>query len=505
MYRNSSTKTYNSFRNTIWGVVLKLIGLLLPFVTRTLLIHYLGAEYLGLNSLFTSLLQILSLSELGIGGAMVYYMYEPFAKGDTSKLCALLSLYRKLYNYIGIIITVLGLILFPFLDYFIDGETPSDVNISVLYLIYLFNTSISYFLFSYRRSLFIANQRSDIESKSLIAANCLMYIGQICGIMIFNNYYIYTIAIPISTIFNNIYIYIASRKFYPEIKCKGFLDHYIKSEMIKKIKALFGHKVGGVITTSISNIVVSSFLGLTILAIYNNYYYIVLLLGGFIDIFFNSIRASVGFSMVENDRSKNLANFQFIQFINCWCTSFFAICYICLIQPFMQIWVGKSLMFNMETVILFTILLYIWNIRKVNLVYKDAIGNWEIDMLKPYIESAINFFMSILLAKYIGVNGVIISSIICMLFIDFPWEIYAVNKISFHTSWWTLIKDGIYVSIVFIILTPIMLFLLEQFNSQDWTTFIPKVLACMLIPNIIFIMVFIKSPYLKRLFSIIHK
>ncbi len=505
MYKNNSSKTYNSVRNTIWGFALKLIGLLLPFVTRTLLIYYLGAEYLGLNSLFTSLLQILSLSELGIGGAMVYYMYEPFAKGDTAKICALLSLYRKLYNYIGIVITTLGLLLFPFLDYFIEGDTPRDINISILYLIYLFNTSISYFLFSYRRSLFIANQRSDIESKSLIAANSLMYLGQICGIIIFDNYYIYAIAIPFSTIFNNIYIYYASRKFYPEIRCQGILGNEVKSGMIKKVKALFGHKVGGVITTSISNIVVSSFLGLTALAIFNNYYYIILLLGGFMDIFFNSIRASVGFSMVENSKSKNLDNFQFLQFINGWCTSLCALCYFCLIQPFMQIWVGQSLMFNTHTVILFTVLLYIWNIRKVSLVYKDATGNWEADWLKPYIESALNFTLSILLAHHMGVNGVILSSVVCMLLIDLPWETYVLNKVSFNTSWWILIKAWIPVSVFFLVLIPLIQYMLSLFQSENWFAFILKALICLSAPNMIFILLFKKSPYIKRIFSIIHK
>lgn len=505
MYKNYYSKTNNSIRNTIWGIDLKILTLLFPFITRTLLIRLLGAEYLGLNSLFTSLLNILSLSELGIGGAMIYYMYAPFVREDYKTINSLLSLYRKIYHYIGLAITILGLLLFPFLGFFICGDTPTDINLQVLYLIYLFNSSISYFLFSYRRSLFIANQRSDIESKSLIIANIIMYFGQLLGIIFFHDYYIYAIAIPVATILNNIFVYYLSRKFYPEIKCQGLLDKTIISDIVRKVKALFGHKVGGVITTSIPNIVISSFLGLTTLAIFNNYYYVILLLGGFIDIFFNSIRASIGYNIIQNSIAKNLDDFKFLQFCNCWCISIFSLCFIFLIQPFMLIWVGRSLMCDQATIILFTLLFYIWNIRKVCLVYKDAAGNWEKDRLKPYVETFLNIFFSILLAKIFGVKGVIISSIFCMLIIDIPWELYALNKVTFKTSWSNLIKIPAIGFVLFLALIIIFISISSYFKGTSIYSYVIRTSLFFILPNILFILIFWKSVYVKRILSIIQK
>lgn len=504
MYKNNTTKTKNSIRNTIWGVALKILGLLFPFIIRTLLIYSLGAEYLGLNSLFTSLLQILSLSELGIGSAMVYYMYEPFVKGDIAKINALLKTYRKVYNYIGLIITCLGLLLLPFLDSFIAGKVPSDINIYILYLIYLANTSVSYFLFSYRRSLFIANQRSDIESKALITSNLVMYVGQVIGLSVFSSYYFYAIVIPLSTILNNILIYYMSRKYYPEIECSGILDKETLSEMKRKVKALFGHKVGGVISTSISNILVSSLLGLSILGVFNNYYFIILLLGGFLDIFFSSIKAGVGYSMVESDRAKNLNDFQFLQFWNAFSVSFCAMCYACLIQPFMENWVGKSLMLDTTSVILFSILFYIWNIRKVCLVYKDAAGNWEKDWLKPYVETAFNVVVGLILAHKWGVHGIIVSSILSMLLIDIPWEFYVLNKTYFRTSFLNLMSSVFKVTFLFVILISGFLFLFSFWENSIWI-FVGKIFVCILSSSVIFWILFRKSVFIERILIILSK
>ena len=144
------------------GMINKIITILIPFVMRTILIKVLGTQYLGLSSLFTSILQVLSLSELGIGSAMVFELYEPIAKNDTERICKLQKLYKNIYRIIGTVILILGLVLLPFLDKFIKGGYPADINLYALYILYLLNSSASYLLFAYKTTILNAFQRNDV-------------------------------------------------------------------------------------------------------------------------------------------------------------------------------------------------------------------------------------------------------------------------------------------------------------------------------------------------------
>ncbi|MBR4329805.1 MAG: polysaccharide biosynthesis protein, partial [Candidatus Riflebacteria bacterium] len=84
---------------------------------------------MGLNSLFTSVLQVLNLTELGVSSALVYSMYKPIAEDNKEKICQLMNLYKYYYRIIGFIILCIGLILLPFIPNLIHGNIPSDINI----------------------------------------------------------------------------------------------------------------------------------------------------------------------------------------------------------------------------------------------------------------------------------------------------------------------------------------------------------------------------------------
>ena len=155
----------NATRNVVFGFLLKIYTLIFPFIMRTAMIYWMGVEYLGLNSLFTSILQVLNLAELGVGSAMVFSMYKPIAADDDEEICALMKLYKIYYRVIGCVVLGVGLVLLPFLDKLISGEVPNDINIYILYLLNLGATVLTYWLFAYRNSLFQAYQREDIISK----------------------------------------------------------------------------------------------------------------------------------------------------------------------------------------------------------------------------------------------------------------------------------------------------------------------------------------------------
>lgn len=284
-------RTKNATRNIIYGVFLKIYQLLGPFILRTIFIYTLGMEYLGLNSLFTSILSVLNLAELGVGSALVFSMYKPIAEDDTEKICALMNLYKLYYRIIGAVILIIGLILVPFIPKLISGSVPEDVNIYVLYLMNLGATVLSYWLFAYKTCLFGAHQRNDMIAKVTIVSSTLQYIIQAIFLISISNYYLYLTITLTTGIFNNLYAAYKCNKMYPKYKARGNLERTEVKEIHRKVRDLFTSKIGGAVVDSADTIVISSFLGLTTLAIYNNYFYIMSSIYGFIMIIFNACMA----------------------------------------------------------------------------------------------------------------------------------------------------------------------------------------------------------------------
>ena len=424
----NSSRTKNATRNAIAGVINRVVGLILPFILRTAIIRVLGEQYLGLNNLFTSLLQVLSLADLGFNSAIVFSMYKPIAEDDIDKICSLICLYRKIYVFIGCIIGVAGIIIVPFLKYLIKGDCPRNINITILYLIYLSNTVISYLFFAHRKALLSAYQRSDVENN--INSMTQLFFDSIKIILLFSlkNYYLYIIFLPITTFVSGFATSIYSYRIFPGLKCKGEIDKDTKTGIFKRVMALSLQKIGNTVSLSLDNIVVSSFIGLTAVAIYSNYFYIVSSLISFISVCISAMNAGIGNSMVTETKEKNYFIFQKINMLNHWTMIWCIPCLLCLYQNFMYMWVGTGLMTGYSFVILMVIYFYVAEIRKVVQVYKDAAGIWQADKWRPLVGCLVNFILNIWLVRYIDINGVILSTIISYLFIEIPWETKAFFK-----------------------------------------------------------------------------
>ncbi|MFR5992244.1 MAG: lipopolysaccharide biosynthesis protein [Mediterraneibacter faecis] len=335
-------KTKNARRNILFGILNKVITMFLPFVVRSVIIYALSAEYLGLNSLFSSILQVLNLTELGFSSAMVYSMYKPIAENDDETICALLNFYRKIYFIIGCIVLSLGLLLLPFLDKLINGDVPDNINIYILYLCYLVNTVLSYMMFAYRSSLLNAHQRTDVISNINTITLGSMYFLQIIVLIATKNYYTYVLMMPAFTILNNLIVAGVSRKYYPQYECKGELDSTLISGIKKQTVGLMVNKICAVSRNSLDNIFVSTFLGLAATAMYGNYYYIMNAIIAILMVVSNGLLAGVGNSIVTESPEKNYSDLNKINFVYMWFAGWCTICLICLYQPFMKLWVGKN-------------------------------------------------------------------------------------------------------------------------------------------------------------------
>lgn len=424
----------NAVRNIIYGVILKIYQILVPFIMRSVIIHIMGIQYLGLNSLFASILQVLNLAELGVGSAMVYSMYKPIAENDKKTISALLKLYKQYYFLIGLVIACIGILVIPFIPKLINEDLPGNLNIYILYLLNLSATVFTYWLFAYKNCLLLAYQRTDIISKINIIMVTIQYIIQFIALFIFNSYYLYlTIALCIQLIIN-ILISLVVDKIYPEYYPSGNLDKKSISEINNRIKDLFTAKLGGTIVNSVDTLVISKYLGLTVLAIYQNYYFIMTSIIGFINIIFNSCIAGIGNSIITENIKKNYCDFKKLYFLINWISIICVCCFTSLYQPFMQIWTGNDYMFDFPIVILFCLYFYFYVTNQFLCLYKDAGGIWHEDKWRPFISSIINLILNITFVSKWGIYAILLSTIISYIFITMPWLVFNVFKYIFQKS-----------------------------------------------------------------------
>lgn len=424
----------NTIQGTIWGVVNKFAAVAFPFVVRTIIINKLGAEYAGLSTLFTSILQMLSLADLGFGSAIVYAMYKPIAEEDVAAISALLCYFRKVYFYIGMAIMGIGLLIMPFINKFITGDIPDDINIYYLFLIYLVNTSISYLCLSYRASILSAYQREADNARIQLVTNSIMYMIQIFVLLIFENYYAYIIFLPIFTLVYNVIRYLYVVKKYPLISCKGNITKKQKDNIRGNIFALLFHKIGHVTVNTLDNVVISSFLGLVLLAQYNNYYYLISAITSLIMIFFGSITAGLGNRLLTLNEEKNKFDFYNIFYINALLVSVCTVCFFSMFQDFIEFWIGKEYQFDAMTMVLICIYFYIHTIRRTVISYRDAAGMWVDNKWQPIVSAIVNLSLNLTLIRIIGIKGVVISTIVSMIVVDIPWETKRLISKLFDTS-----------------------------------------------------------------------
>lgn len=417
----NADRTINSKRNIIWGMINKIVLLLIPFIIRTILIKTLGADYLGLSSLFSSILQVLNLAELGFSSAVIFSLYKPIADGDTDTICALMNLFKRVYLVIGIIVFAIGISVSPFLPHLIKGTWPSDINIYILFYIYLANTGISYLLFGYKSALLVAHQRNDIEMKITAIVYLVQYVAQIVAVVLFRSFYMYAALYFAFTIIGNIVRSVIVDKIYPQYKSEGSLPAKQMGIIKKKVAGAFVQKLCATTRNSLDSIFISVYLGLTIVTVYGNYFYILTSVHGFLWVVANSITASVGDSIARESTEKNLYDMRKFSFIYAllagWCT----VCMLCLYQPFMKMWCGEELMFPLPTVSILCLYFYSLTMGDIRSVYTTGAGLWWEGRYRSVAETLSNVALNWILGALFGVNGIIMATVISILLINFIW------------------------------------------------------------------------------------
>ena len=503
----------NAKNNIKFGILENFVGILCPFLVRTLTIYFLGQSYIGINSLFTSFLSILSLAELGFDSAVVCIMYESVSKEDKDTTCALLKFIRKAYFAVGSTILVLGILAIPIIKYLIkDPESiPSDINIYIIYLIFLFDTCIGYFLGAYRNSVVNAYQRCDIISKAHSISLVSITILQSVLIVLFKNYTLYIITKPVATILQNIIVITTSKILFPDINPRGELNIETKERVVKIVAGTFCGTLGARLSVGFDNIIVSSMLGIIILAKYSNYFYIVSALQGVYLIITNSLRSIIGNKVNTQSVEYNYSLLREMTLIYTFLDAWGTITLFYLIQKFIKIWIGNEAMLPITVVGCICLYFYISIQDAVFQIFKEALGIFWEDRYRAITGGVVNLIINILmvislrnLGEEYALAGVVVSTIVSMSFILVPWAIKVTFDIYFKMGPKGYFMQLIYSFLAMIfscILTYPASLIIDNYINNIYMNFIITGVMCLIVPTSILFFMFSRFDYFKDSFK----
>ena len=417
---NASGRTVNAKRNICFGLMQVVVSMVLPFIVRTILIYRFGVDYLGLNSLFASILSVLSLMELGFGTAVVFSLYKPIGENNNTLICAFLTYYRKMYRIIGLAILTIGVSLLPFLKWLIrDASLPGGLSLYACYLIFLGNTVISYLLYGYLTVIPTAYQRKDVLSKVDIGIEFLSFAVKSALLLTSSNFYLYLLSLPVITVVHNLVCAGIIRKMHPELVCKGELSQEQKHDLNRRVRGLFIEKVTSVSRNSIDTLCISSFIGLAITGKYNNYFYIMTSVIAVSTMVLSSMMAGVGNSIAIENPEKNYADMRKFDYMYTGIAGWSTICLLCLYQPFMKVWLGEDMMLGMPVVFALCAYFYILKSGDIRWVYHEGKGLWYESRYIMIGEAAINIILNIALCKAMGVLGIVLATVISVFVTNF--------------------------------------------------------------------------------------
>lgn len=496
-------------KNIIFGYISNLAILLVNFIQRTVFIYVLGRTLSGVNGVYTDVLSVLSLTELGIGTALNYSLYKPVAERNIEKIKSYMRFYKKAYLTIAGVIAVLGIAISPFLKYIL--KNPGNLTVGELtlyYYLFLFNTVISYFV-TYKYSLVNAEQKNYIQTNITTLTKMATAAVQITVLLLFRNFLFYLLAQSIVELLQKIFVTAYLNRLYPYLRDKDVekLTAQETQVVATKTKALICHKVGDVARLQTDKIIISSFVSVDTAAVVDNYVYIITYVGNFVNIIFDSVISGFGNVVATESKERQYLLFKVYRFFACWLFGFGAVSFYHLLTPFIgEVWLrdaGWTL--PQVTVTLLVMDFYLKGGRTVLLNFKIASGLFEQDRFLPLIQGAVNLVVSIALVIKIGVTGVYVGTLVSGILANLirPGIIY---KVCFGKSAGAYFRDSLkYIGVILAVgavITPIRHAVMGEVTIL---TFALMVILITLLYNLVFLAVFHRTEEFSYLWGAVAK
>ena len=496
-------RTKNSIKNIYISILTQIIITLLGFVSRKVFLDSLGTEYLGVNGLLSNVLSMLSLVEGGIGTSIVYNLYKPLAENDEPRIIALVQLYKKLYGILAIIIFGLSLTLYPFLGILIkDGSTISSINI--IYFIFVFKNMISY-LNAHNWSLINADQKGYILAKYNLIFSVVTTISKIIVLLITNNYILFLLIEAAIFIIQNLWNgkVVNERYSYIRTKKKYIVEKDVKNNLITNVKALFLHNIGSYCVFGTDNILISAFINVKAVGLYSNYTMIISQLSSLLTPILGGIGASVGNLIATESKEKSYEVFNVTYFVNFWIYSVCVIFLYNLLESFIEWWLGSGLLLDKLTFLTVLINFYISGMRNSIITFKSKAGIFDNDKYIPLIESLINLGSSIILVNYFGLAGIFMGTTISTITMPLWIQAKLVYNNIFNKSVKKYFEKYVIYLIITILVGSLTTYICSLISFNGFISLIVKGVICMVIPNIIYLIIFYRTKELQQILNIL--
>lgn len=431
------SRTTNSLKNIGTGLIGQAVTLILQFVYRTIFIKLLGLTYLSVNGLFTNILTIFSLAELGIGQAIVFSLYKPIRENDVLKIQALMQLYKKTYTIIGIVIFAAGLVFLPFLPMLVSEAAAEMDQLYLIYLLFVADTGIAYF-FSYRQSFLQANQKQYILNTTNTVFAVIHEALRIVFILFTRSYIPMLIFNVVFNVIRNIWINRRINRMYPFLKDKNNapLPKDETKGIFKNVRALLIYKIGNLALNSTDNIIITAMVGLNWVGLYSNYQVLTVSVCGFISTIFSSLTASIGNLNAGEDISQKKKIFHVTNLATFWIYAIASVCFMVALTPTVTLWLGQEWALDFATVLVICGNIYVGGMLFAPYNYRQTMGLFVYGKWRPVISAVLNLVISILLGHYLGLKGVLLGTIITRLATNVWYDPYIVYKKGFGESPW---------------------------------------------------------------------
>lgn len=431
----SNSRTKNSALTLIMSGIRQIATILLAFASRTVFIYTLGASYLGVNGLFTNILSILALSELGISGAIAFYLYRPLVDKDIERIKVLMKFYRQCYNVVGLAILVLGCCVMPFLDKLVNLDQPIPENLYFIYFLFLLQNASTYFFFAYKQTIVSANQELyKIEKLNIffVIVNC---ITDIVVLLIFKDFTTYLLFKFSLVVIKNIVISWRIDKEYPYLKepCSGRLTHDEKKKFFKDLYSISIFRLGSVLFNTLSNFIISIMIGTVVVGYFSNYTLIVSQVQAVYMLIMSSITAGVGNVLAKESRERQIYIYDKLSILTFFVYAVFTVCLFQLLNSFMNIWLGnmgEGYVFNQWTVLFICFNFYVDMSCQLDNVFRGASGNFKIGRYLQIWGGLLNVCLAIPLCKFFGLTGIFAAQVLSKLVTSyFPFLIHIENLV----------------------------------------------------------------------------
>ncbi|MEI7667895.1 MAG: hypothetical protein WCI62_02725 [Erysipelotrichaceae bacterium] len=461
----------------------------MSLITRTVFISSLGIGYLGVTGLFSNIISILSLADIGVNSVLMFTLYKPLVDDNQIAIKEIVHFFKKIYFMIAFIIAFVGVCIIPLLKYIINLEQPIE-NLWVYYLLLLSNTVVPY-LFVYKSTLILADQRSYLLKTYSIIFSTIQFFAQIFVLIFLHNFILFLVLQVLITVFNNIFSVKITEKHYPFINgISDELDRQSKLRIWSDIKALFLYRIGGIVINNTDNILISTLVGTMAVGYYSNYLILTTSIMAFISVFYSAIQASVGNLSIYDSFEQRDRIYKTISFISFWICGFSTLCFLILFQDFINIWLGKEYLLDNTTMIIVVVNFYMSAMLNHVWLFREAAGLFRKTKYIVVLTSLINIILSIILGKIYGVVGIIGATVIARLVTNNWYEPFILYKYYLKKPVMEYFNEYILRTLFLSLIILFTYFITSFLGGISILTLLLKLLFCILIGNGVFILAF---------------